>query len=663
MTATITDLYTLCQCEKCPLLPLKKPVRGAGNPNAKLMVIADSPGWHENRENRPMVGAAGQLLDHTLIEAGTERKETFVTYAVACRSKNTLGEDVPPPKEAIAACRPRLLAEIDAIQPKAILTVGTTASASMFPGKQRLSELEGVAGRYNGIPMLPTYNPAIVMHGREELFEGVLTTVKRAAKLADGSIILPAEDEKIFWEHVEAPERIHYYLNSILKGDFGYDLSIDVETDGLDTTSAALLLIAIGNEDGGIAIEYPNCFAGGSKLRQRIKELLGDARFTWSMHNSSFDIQILSREFGVVPEHIVDTLCLAMGTTEIAQRIGLKTQARTWLNAGFYEKEVREFVNKEENSWADVPRDLLAKYAVYDVVMTQRLRAALTPLCVEEGTLDLAYDLLMPAQRLFAEIESQGVLVDLTYLSELEVEWTPRIEASRTAVSGYADIKDWKQYDKITTKRDKTAFGYQDFIDQGLSEERALAKASERKGVRVPLNPNSPKQLHSFVFDHLKMSMTEGNRSTDATWRDDHQGHPFVELLEDYQLANHMMSSYVHGISKHVRTDGRVHPNFKIFGAKTGRLSMGDPALQTIPREDSLADEKTGERRFASIKRMFLPSPGHVWAEIDFAQLELRVAWHLTQDEGLGEAIMSGDFHRVMAAKMLNKPESGSHRS
>jgi uracil-DNA glycosylase family 4 len=646
------------KCTSCPLYKKFNPIHGSGNPGADLVLVGDNPNYLDVRARKPIAGRPGDVMDKILERNNTQRKDVWTTNAVLCQSQADDYSDIPPPPTAIACCRPRLIEELKIVQPKLVLSLGTTATKSLMQSRYSLGELQGVVEHRPDVPapILPTYHPGIVAHGKEEgKFEDLLGSTKRAVRLVNGTLVLPDRNEKIPVKHVTDLKGTLAVLGDLLAGKAGFKLALDVETSDLSVLDAELLQVAIGNTERAAVIEADVFKNDGA--RQMFQWLMEDERFTWVIHNMSFDRQWIQEYFDRTPVNDIDTMCLALGLTEHKNKVGLKTLSREWLNAPYYEDEVHQYLSGGKKGWANVPRHILAKYAGLDVVYTARVEPILTGLCAEEGTLDLVRNVLEPAQRTFAEIERHGVLVDQTYVATLEKEWGPKVEAAERELAEYAASLGWKRtvpdrkervYETVVTQKRKRVDGKMQFVpvvERKFTGWKQLYRDE-------PFNPKSQPQLISLIYDHLKLKPVyddkTGNLSTGKPFRAEHANHPLVEKLENFSLINHMMSTYVRGIAQHIKSDGRVHPNIDIRGAVTGRLAMHNPPLQTIPRSATV-------KGFDSIKRMFLPSPGHVWLSADYSQLEIRCAWFLSQDEVLGEAVMSGDFHKAMAAKMFKK--------
>jgi uracil-DNA glycosylase family 4 len=147
-------------CPKCELARTRtKAVPGEGNANARIMFIGEGPGWHEDQQGRPFVGAAGKFLNELLALAGLSREDVFITNVVKCRPP---GNRDPMPDE-IAACAPYLDRQIAAIDPDVIVTLGRFSMARYFPG-ERISKIHGQPRKDGKRLIVPMYHPAAALH-------------------------------------------------------------------------------------------------------------------------------------------------------------------------------------------------------------------------------------------------------------------------------------------------------------------------------------------------------------------------------------------------------------------------------------------------------------------------------------------------------------------
>ncbi len=147
----------------CPLCELSRSrthaVPGEGNPQARIMLIGEGPGWHEDRQGKPFVGASGKFLTELLAKAGLEREDVFITNVVKCRPPSNRD---PLPDE-ILACSVYLERQIAVINPEVIVTLGPFSMSKYFPG-ERISRIHGQAKQFGNRFVVPMYHPAAGLH-------------------------------------------------------------------------------------------------------------------------------------------------------------------------------------------------------------------------------------------------------------------------------------------------------------------------------------------------------------------------------------------------------------------------------------------------------------------------------------------------------------------
>lgn len=148
------------KCKACTLhFSRKRSVPGEGPTDAELMFIGEGPGFHENEQGRPFVGAAGSFLEELLASAGLKRGQVFITNVVKSRPPNNRD---PLPDE-LAACAPFLLRQIEVINPRVIVTLGRYSMAHFMPGA-KISEAHGKARWVNNRLVVAMYHPAAALH-------------------------------------------------------------------------------------------------------------------------------------------------------------------------------------------------------------------------------------------------------------------------------------------------------------------------------------------------------------------------------------------------------------------------------------------------------------------------------------------------------------------
>lgn len=147
-------------CTKCVLhYSRKNAVPGEGPANARIMFIGEGPGFHENEQGRPFVGAAGKFLEELLSKIGMKRSDVFITNVVKCRPP----ANRDPLPEELEACSAYLDRQIQAINPKVVVTLGRFSMARYLPNA-KISEVHGQAMRVRGRLIVPMYHPAAALH-------------------------------------------------------------------------------------------------------------------------------------------------------------------------------------------------------------------------------------------------------------------------------------------------------------------------------------------------------------------------------------------------------------------------------------------------------------------------------------------------------------------
>ncbi len=147
----------------CTLCELSKSrthaVPGEGDPNARIMLIGEGPGYHEDQQGRPFIGASGKFLEELLGLAGLTRQDVFIGNVVKCRPP---GNRDPLPDE-ISACSGYLDRQIEAINPDVIVTLGRFSMARWFSG-ERISRIHGQPRKVGHRLIVPMFHPAAALH-------------------------------------------------------------------------------------------------------------------------------------------------------------------------------------------------------------------------------------------------------------------------------------------------------------------------------------------------------------------------------------------------------------------------------------------------------------------------------------------------------------------
>jgi uracil-DNA glycosylase len=160
---TLLELgQSLRGCHRCKLSGLGRSqvVFGTGNPKAAVMFVGEAPGFYEDQQGEPFVGAAGKLLNELLKSAGLSRADVYIANVIKCRPPNNRD---PEPDE-VETCKPFLFQQIEMIAPKLVCTLGNWATQTLLERKVPITKVRGQAFRHKDLVIFPLLHPAAALH-------------------------------------------------------------------------------------------------------------------------------------------------------------------------------------------------------------------------------------------------------------------------------------------------------------------------------------------------------------------------------------------------------------------------------------------------------------------------------------------------------------------
>jgi len=174
-------------------------VPGEGPGDAQIVFIGEAPGFHEDQQGRPFVGAAGRLLEDLLSSIGLSREQVYITNIIKCRPP----ANRDPLPEEVAACNPYLDRQLAALRPRLVVTLGRFSMARFFP-QARISKIHGQPRRVGGLICYPLYHPAAALHQPslrrvvEEDFRRIPDVLAKAEQVAEYEPPPQAEQLRLF---------------------------------------------------------------------------------------------------------------------------------------------------------------------------------------------------------------------------------------------------------------------------------------------------------------------------------------------------------------------------------------------------------------------------------------------------------------------------------
>lgn len=384
----------------------------------------------------------------------------------------------------------------------------------------------------------------------------------------------------------------------------------DTETTGLDANLADIVGLSFSFETGrAYYIPAPANREEAQRIVDIFKPVLENPAIEKIGQNIKYDILLLARYGVKVQGTLFDTM-LAHYLIDPDTRHGMDVLAENYLN--YTPVSITELIGekgKKQGNMRDVDFEKIKEYAAEDADITLQLKNIFHPLLVETDTLKLAQDVEFPLVYVLAEIERNGVKVDVTALAEF----------SKTLEQ---DIKD---------------------LEHAIFEKAG-----------VNFNIASPKQLGEILFDKLRLDPKAKKTKTgqyktgeDVLLALAHKSDIVQDILNFRQLQK-LKSTYVDSLPELINPEtGLIHTSYNQAVAATGRLSSTNPNLQNIP----IRTERGREVRKAFIPR----SEDHVILSADYSQIELRLIAELSKDQNMLEAFNQGhDIHRATAAKVYN---------
>ncbi len=205
---TLLDLSkSLHNCDRCKLATLGRTqvVFGVGNPHASVMFVGEAPGFNEDQQGEPFVGAAGKLLNDLLASAGLSRDEIYIANVIKCRPPNNRD---PEPDE-VETCKPFLLQQIQMIRPKLVCTLGNWATQTLLERKVGITKVKAQAFYMKDFVIFPLLHPAAALHQGnlldtlKEDFKKLKEFLDRNTKPAEPTSAAPAPAPTL---HIESPQ-------------------------------------------------------------------------------------------------------------------------------------------------------------------------------------------------------------------------------------------------------------------------------------------------------------------------------------------------------------------------------------------------------------------------------------------------------------------------
>lgn len=614
-------------------------IESTGPQKAKVMFVIDVPGITDDDTGELLSGDAGKKFDYILEHLNLEREQVYVTSAIRC--KPPWGKN--PKKTHIIACQKHLMSEILSVRPKAIVAMGGVAMEALI-GEKGIRDFRGeffdleidhdVQGKSRTFTtwVLPTYSmnaclskweyDSIVVHDLKKVMKFIKTGTFPEQPKVEFELVDDLDKLQASVDHLVASEKfvfdlettgLHHHKDKIIFAGFCTELGKAIIIPFHEYT--AVEMKKFDAENKALAIKLTNFVKKNRKAIEQAFRKIFNCPARKIAHNGKFDTKFCRSAGFPVRNFWFDTI-IAHSLVDENKPHSL-TFCLDWYGIpyGNYERELWPYVNKtkgKKKPYSFVPPKILGLYLAKDVDGDFRVYKKVLKELKAEGMATLMMKQQMPLVRLMADLEFRGVKINIPRLQKISKDFAK--------ILSEIDV----QIKKVTKNPD--------------------------------FNMNSPPQVSAYL-ESIGATGNQGDKKTKGGgWSTDESvlarlatknkiGRVPRLILESRSIGK-LKSNYLDGkdgktgILQFVDAKGFVHYSSNIHTPRTGRMSVEDPAIQTIPRPNPKYPE-------ANIRQLFIPSKKDwIMFSIDFKQLEMRIAAFLSRDITMIKEIREGvDMH------------------
>lgn len=640
------------KCDECPFAGTCVPVPPDRVTDPTLIVVADHPSANDAAVGRPMVGATGMLWNRILRSMREDRTALYVTHAVMCLPVK--GATPEQWHAAIAACRPRLEAELAALDADTLILTYGDRALEAFQGTNKIFEFLGVpmVGKIIPRTILPSLHPKYALPHKAPAYESVINIhTKRAFRYVDGKLS-EWEWPEIYTDQ-DGDEKILAALERLMLAP---TLGVDVETpkivDPTDWPRLAKMLLNIGVASAdlklAVCVTWPTA---GPPVREAMLRLLA-SNIPKTMHNGSFDSKVFRYNEIELGNWDYDSM-IAWQICAPKLKAGLDFVSCVLTNAPRWKDEFRAHARSKVAASDDEVLDYFLKadpvaraiYCAKDSYLQDFLRK------VQRFYFDddrrRIFEQRMRLTKIGLKMYHAGVLIDEPTRQkyrrpyEIKMRWSLR---KLRRIARRLGFEKWKEKKKIVWDYETIA------TKKGKIKTRRIPGTRRQEVVERTALPFDPGNIHHIreLFERcLGVRGRAGDPgkadSFDANVMIDFQKHVRPEVryvaseIVRYRKAEKILSTFIDGLP--IYPDGKIHIEWKPGQTATLRWASSNPNGQNIPQ---------------ILRGMFSVTAGYYLVYADFSQLELRIVALVAKDLPLLEAYAKGiDVHAANAADIF----------
>jgi uracil-DNA glycosylase family 4 len=616
-------------CDNCPSCPIwqkqlsPKQVTTVRQPKVLrepiVLFVGQHPAKEEMEKEMAFVGYSSEMFVEKLRDVGLW-DHSILTNIIKCVILPETDVNDELLRAAAKCCSINLMKEIQKYRPQYICLLGAIAAGEFFRAIRVKRPPHGEFVRWRGIWVCWTYHPAAAVRNPNlwgPITDTLMSVRRRVAAVGDAA---PPFNYEVVSTPAEVEDVCRYFSEREV-------IACDIEVDVVDPAyrgyqlvtrgkTKAAQVLAVGLSDGERTVVIADKdglldFPSLSPLRDLIFRTVPRKVY----HNALFELMWFHRLWGAVPSprSFADTMLMyyVLDEERDDHEYGLKNMAMRLLGAPSWVddrvQEARRTAGLGKLSW-----DELCRYNANDAYWTVRLYHYLQAQ-IREADLDfLLSELIYPLECLYAVASDRGIAVNTDLLR--------------------------KDIANIVRQR----------LDALTVEIKQLSKGYIK-------NPRSWQEKKYYLYQVLRLQPPEeGDETTRrqvlSYFLEHYPEHSeILSRLIEFSQLDKLYSSYLRQWTKFVDIDGRIRPEFKFFGTRTGRLSVEEPPFHNFP------SERTESGRQA--RRIFVPTSGYCFLECDASQFEVRVMAAKSGDPNLIEAFYSGnDVYTEVASIIFRKP-------
>ena len=432
--------------------------------------------------------------------------------------------------------------------------------------------------------------------------------VSPQASLFDTPSFSTYKDTPHTYHLIDTDAKIIDFIEIIATSDV---LCFDTETTSTEAMTAELVGMSFAIKEGeAYYVPVPADRAEAQRIVDLLKPIFENPSTLKVGQNMKYDIIVLSNYHVRVQGPMFDTM-IAHYILKPEMHHNMDYMAEVYLN--YQTIHIDELIGprgKSQLSMRDVAPEKVCDYAAEDADITLRLKSKLEAELKAEGLYNLFETVEMPLVPVLAQMEQNGVRIDVDSLAETSKEFSVKMNE----------------------------------IEKEVYEQAGME-----------FNISSPKQVGEVLFDKMKIvekakKTKTGQYVTSEEVLQSLKGkHVIVEKILDYRGYKKLLSTYIDSLPQLINSKtGHIHTSYNQAVTATGRLSSSNPNLQNIPVRDDNGKE---------VRKAFIPDEGCLFFSADYSQIELRIMAHLSGDHNMIEAFNTGyDIHAATAAKIFKKP-------